>query len=238
MTELLGYLSLYGENGWGGQLLKGLSITVSLFLATLPIGLVLGFLIALAKRGKNPFLRIFANAYTTVFRGVPELLTLFIIFYGGQMALQWFVELFSSEITVDLNAFLAGMIALGLVFSAYASETFLSALNSVSTGQSEAARALGLGRIRTMQKVVFPQLLRHALPGLSNLALILQKETALVSILALDELLRQTQIAVGGTKEPIFFFSIACALYVGLAFLTSLLIKQLENWTGRGQVRA
>ena len=236
MVELLGYLS-FGETGWGDELLAGLWITVTLFLSTLPIGLVLGFLLALAKRSKNPFLKLFANAYTTVFRGVPELLTLFIIFYGGQMALQWFVELFSDTITVDLNAFFAGMIALGLVFSAYASETFLSALNSVSTGQGEAARALGLGRIRTMQKVVFPQLLRHALPGLSNLSLILQKETALVSILALDELLRNTQVAVGNTKEPILFFSVACGLYVGLAFLSSLLIKQLENWTDRGQVR-
>jgi len=236
MAELLGYLS-YGESGWGDELLAGLWITVTLFLSTLPIGLILGFLIALAKRSKNPLLRLFANAYTTVFRGVPELLTLFIIFYGGQMALQWFVELFSDTITVDLNAFFAGMIALGFVFSAYASETFLSALNAVSTGQSEAARALGLGRIRTMQKVVFPQLLRHALPGLSNLSLILQKETALVSILALDELLRHTQLAVGATKEPILFFSVACGLYVVLAFLSSLLIKQLENWTERGQAR-
>jgi len=237
MAELLGYLS-FGGSGWGNELLAGLWITVTLFISTLPLGLVLGFLIALAKRSKNPLLRIFANAYTTVFRGVPELLTLFIIFYGGQMALQWFVELFSSEITVDLSAFLAGMIALGFVFSAYASETFLSALNAVPAGQAEAARALGLGRIRTMQKVVFPQLLRHALPGLSNLSLILQKETALVSILALDELLRQTQLAVAATKEPILFFSIACGLYVGLAFLSSLLIKRLENWTGRGQVEA
>ncbi len=236
MGELLGYLS-FGPSGWGDELLAGLSITVTLFLSTLPIGLVLGFLIALAKRSPNPTLRIFANAYTTVFRGVPELLTLFIIFYGGQMALQWFVDLFSSGIVVDLNAFFAGMIALSFVFSAYASEVFLSALNAVSVGQAEAARALGLGRFRTMQKVVFPQLLRHALPGLSNLSLILQKETALVSILALDELLRHTQIAVGATKEPIFFFSIACALYVGLAFLSSLLIKQIENWTDRGQVR-
>lgn len=236
MNEYLSLLS-FGDTGWGDELLAGLKITVSLFLATLPIGLVLGFLIALAKRGPNKILRFFANAYTTVFRGVPELLTLFIVFYGGQIAIQSFVELFSSEITVDLNAFLAGMIALGLVFSAFASETFVAALNAVPVGQAEAARALGLGRFRTMQKVVFPQLLRHALPGLSNLSLILQKETALVSILALDELLRHTNLAVGNTKEPIFFFSIACGLYVGLAFLSSLVINLLENWTERGQVR-
>lgn len=236
MAKYLELLS-YGDSGWGDEILAGLVLTVALFVATLPFGLILGFLIALAKRSASRAARIFANLYTTVFRGVPELLTLFIVFYGGQIALQWFVELFSDQATVEVNAFLAGMIALGFVFSAYASETFLSAMNAVPDGQGEAARALGMGRFRTMQKVVFPQILRHALPGLSNLALILQKETALVSILALDELLRQTQVAVGNTKEPIFFYSLACGLYLVLAFLTSLVIGRLEAKTGRGLVR-
>ncbi len=234
MSELLGLLS-YGDTGWGDELLAGFGITISLFLATLPIGLVLGFAIALAKRSENWPLRLFANAYTTVFRGVPELLTLFIIFYGGQIALQNLVGLFSDTIVVDLSAFVAGMIALGFVFSAYASETILAALNAIPTGQAEAARALGLSKARTLQKVTFPQLIRFALPGLSNLALILQKETALVSVLALDELLRNTQIAVGATKEPILFFSIACGFYIVMALFSSLLIGWAENWSNRGQ---
>lgn len=236
MAHYLELLS-YGDSGWGDEILGGLWLTVKLFLATLPFGLVLGFLMALVKRSNSKVARVFSNVYTTVFRGVPELLTLFIIFYGGQIVLQNVVELFSSEITVDLNAFLAGMIALSLVFSSFASEVFLSAMNSVPTGQAEAARALGLGKIRTMQRVVFPQILRHALPGLSNLSLILQKETALVSIIALDELLRNTQIAVGVTKEPIFFFSIACGLYITLAFLSSFLIGNIESWVNRGSRR-
>lgn len=234
MGELLKLLS-YGDTGWGDELLAGLAVTISLFLASLPIGLVLGFSIALAKRSKLRIVQVLANAYTTVFRGVPELLTLFIIFYGGQIALQALVEFFSDNITVDVNAFVAGAIALSLVFSAYASETFLSALNAVPAGQAEAARALGLGPVRTLQKVTFPQILRHALPGISNLSLILQKDTALVSILALDELLRNTQIAVGATKQPIFFYSVACAIYVLMAFLTSLFIGRTERWTNRGQ---
>ena len=234
MSELLGLLS-YGREGWGDELLAGLWITVSLFAATLPIGLVLGFVIALAKRSSYTSVRVFANIYTTVFRGVPELLTLFIIFYGGQIGLQWIVDLVADGVIVNLNAFFAGMIALAFVFSAYASETILSALNAIPEGQGEAARALGLGRARTMQKVTFPQLIRHALPGIANLSLILQKETALVSILALDELLRNTQIAVGATKEPIFFYSIACGMYVLLAFISSLVIGRVEIWSNRGQ---
>ena len=237
MSEYLKLLS-FGADGWGDELLSGLWITFTLFVATLPFGLILGFFIALAKRSENRVIRIFANAYTTVFRGVPELLTLFIIFYGGQMALQWVVELFSKEATIEVNAFVAGMIALAFVFSAYASETFMSALNAIPVGQGEAARALGLTRFRTMQKVTFPQLIRHALPGLANLSLILQKDTALVSILALDELLRNTQVAVGVTKEPILFYSVACAIYVLIAFLSSVAIDWVETWSNRGQSRA
>lgn len=236
MEKFVTYLS-FGDAGWGDQLLAGLFITVTLFLATLPFGLVLGFLIALAKRSKSPVVRFVTNVYTTVFRGVPELLMLFIIFYGGQIALQSLADLLFDDVIVDLNAFVAGMIALGLVFSAFASETFVAALNAVPEGQAEAARALGLGKVRTMQKVVFPQVLRHALPGISNLSLILQKETALVSIIALDEFLRQTQIAVGNEKEPIFFYGLACGIYVLLAFLTSLVINRVDGWTHRGQHR-
>ncbi len=234
MTKYLEYLS-YGDAGWGDQLLAGLFVTVTLFLATIPFGLVLGFLIALAKRSRISVVRLAATVFTTVFRGVPELLMLLIIFYGGQIVLQQLVDLFTDGVVVDLNAFVAGMIALGLVFAAFASETFVSALNAVPQGQAEAARALGMGRVRTMQKVVFPQVLRHALPGISNLSLILQKETALVSILALDEFLRQTQIAVGSTKEPLFFYALACGGYVLLAFLTSIVINRIDGWTQRGE---
>ncbi len=236
MTKYLEYLS-YGDAGWADQLLAGLFVTVTLFLATLPFGLLLGFLIALAKRSKITLVRFFATVFTTVFRGVPELLMLLIIFYGGQIVLQQLVDLFTDDVVVDLNAFVAGMISLGLIFAAFASETFVSALNAVPEGQAEASRALGLGRVRTMQKVVFPQVLRHALPGISNLSLILQKETALVSILALDEFLRQTQIAVGATKEPLFFYALACGVYVCLAFLTSIVINRVDGWTQRGTQR-
>ena len=152
MDEILQYLS-FGDGGWGDELAYGLSVTVRLFLATLPIGLVLGFLIALAKRSERKWLALVANVYTTIFRGVPELLTLFIIFYGGQMALQALVDVFFDDVRVDLSAFVAGMIALGLVFSAYASEAFVSALNAVPDGQSEAARAMGMSWFRTMRTV-------------------------------------------------------------------------------------
>ncbi len=234
MGETLGLLA-FGDKGWGDEILAGLGVTISLFLATLPFGIFFGFLIALAKRSNNRLARLVANAYTTIFRGLPELLTLFIIFYGGQMLLQQLADLLFDGVYVELNAFVAGIIALAFVFSAYASETFMSAFNGIPDGQAEAARSLGLGRVQTLRLVIFPQLVRLALPGLANLSLILQKDTSLVSIIALPDLIRNTRIAVGVTKEPLFFFSVACMIYIALAVITSYFIGVIDRWSSRGQ---
>jgi polar amino acid transport system permease protein len=177
MLDLLGLLS-YGPTGWGDELLSGTFLTVKLALATLPVGLLLGFLIALAKRSRSTILRGFGEAFTTVFRALPELLTLFIVAYGGQMLVQWAVRFFT-DASVVIPSFLAGMIALGLVFAAYASEVFRAAFNGIPHGQWEGAAAIGLHRWQTLLLVIAPQLLRLALPGLANLWLVLLKDTAL-----------------------------------------------------------
>lgn len=236
MGDLFGLLE-FGANGWGDELAAGTLLTIQLALATLPFGLVLGFLIALAKNSGEPSLVLAANIYTTLFRGLPELLTLLIIYYGGQILLQQIVSMFS-DTYVEINGFVAGMIALGLVFSAFASEVFLSAFKGIPDGQYEGARALGLTRFQTMRLVIVPQLIRLALPGLSNLWLILLKETALVSVIALDDLLRMTNIVVGSTKEPFFFYSIACLIYLTLSILSSVGIGRIDAWARRGEVRA
>ena len=171
MGELFGLLE-FGAEGWGDELLAGTWLTIRLALATLPFGLVLGFFIALAKNSKEPTLALAANIYTTLFRGLPELLTLLIIYYGGQILVQQIVGLFS-DTYVEINGFVAGMIALGLVFSAFSSEVFLSAFRGIPDGQYEGSMALGLTRFQTMRLVIVPQLIRLALPGLSNLWLIL-----------------------------------------------------------------
>ena len=233
MWESLGLLS-FGANGWGDELAHGLKITVLLAVCTLPFGLAVGLLVALAKDSKEPSLALAANVYTTIFRGLPELLTLFIVYYGGQIALQKFVNLFA-DVYVEVNAFVAGMIALTLVFSAFASETFLSAFRGIPKGQPEAAMALGLSSWQRFRLVVFPQLLRLALPGLSNLWLVLIKETSLVSIIALDDLLRRTHIAVGNTKEPLFFYGVTCLLYVMIALVASIGLSAIETRVNRGQ---
>lgn len=233
MLELLAY----GDAGWGDEIIAGLGVTVSLALATLPFGLTLGFFVALAKNSKEQSLAAAANIYTTIFRGLPELLTLFIVFYGLPLALNAAQKLFLDEPAFEINNFVAGMIALGTVFSAYASEVFQSAFKGIAKGQYESGAALGLSRLRTLRLIILPQLLRLALPGLSNLWLILMKETALVSVIGLPDILRQTGVAARVTKEPFLFYGIACLLYLALAIISAIALSRLERMTKRGEAR-
>jgi len=223
----------FGPDGWGDELAAGTWLTVRLALATLPFGIVVGFLIALARDSDRRWLAASGNLFTTVFRGLPELLTLFIVFYGGQILLQKLVSLFT-DTYVEVNAFVAGLVALGLVFAAYASEVFLGAFRGIGRGQYEAAHALGLRPLATMRLVILPQLIRLALPGLANLWLVLLKDTSLVSVIALDDLLRKSAIAVGATKEPFLFYFVACMSYLVLSIISSIGIAGVERWSERG----
>ncbi|GHC75831.1 ABC transporter permease [Limoniibacter endophyticus] len=226
--DALKFLS-YGDAGWGDEILGGLLVTISLALATLPFGLAIGFLVALGKRSAEPTLQRAANIYTTIFRGLPELLTLFLVYYGAQLGLQNIAAVIAPDSTIEINAFVAGMVALAVVFSSYASEVFLAAFRAIPHGQYEAGHSLGLSRGQTMRLVISPQLLRHALPGLGNLWLILVKDTALVSIIGLSDLMRQTGIAARVTREQLLFFFIACLLYIAIALVSSIFIDALER---------
>jgi len=233
MTEYLQLLS-YGPTGWGDEMLKGAGITLALALATLPLGLVLGFALALARRSASRTLRGLAEAFSTIFRALPELLTLFLVFFGGQLLLQAILRLFT-DTSIQANGFVAGMIALGLVFAAYASEVFTAAFGAIPVGQWEGASALGLRRSHTMRLIIAPQLLRLALPGLANLWLVLLKDTSLVSAVALNDLLRMTSVAVGTTKQPFFFYLVACLLYLVMAVVSSFAINAIERWSERSE---
>ncbi|HVZ13335.1 MAG TPA: ABC transporter permease subunit [Bauldia sp.] len=234
MGELLGLLQ-FGSKGWGDELLAGTLVTIALSLATVPVGLVVGFVVALGKQSRDPLVRVAAQIYTTIFRGLPELLTLFLVYYGAQLGVTALFSLVGSNF--QISPFLAGMVALGLVLSAYASEVFLSAFRAIPIGQYEAAAALGLHRVRTLRLVIFPQLIRLALPALSNLWLNVMKDTALVSVITLNDLLRQTSIAVGTTKEPFFFYTVALLIYLVLSVLASIGIWRIDVWASRGMVR-
>ncbi len=231
--SLLGLLR-FGPDGWGDELLAGLQITVALALATAPIGLVLGFILALARRSERAMARVPATIFTTVFKGLPELITLFIVYYGSSLALAWLLGLFFDEPIFEISSFVAGMVALGAVSASFASEVFMGALAGIPRGQLEAADALGLSRWARMRNVILPQVMRLALPGLGNLWLVLLKDTALVSVIALPDLLRRTFIAVGSTKEPFFFFTVAIVIYFTISMLSMAVFQLLEARYARG----
>ncbi|MBN9670281.1 ABC transporter permease [Roseibium aggregatum] len=233
MNEALTLLS-FGEHGWGDTIAIGALVTVSLALASLPFGLALGFLLALAKKSAEPSLKLAANIYTTIFRGLPELLTLFLVYFGVQIGFQKALKLIGIETYFEVNSFVAGMFALSFVFSSYASEAFLSAFRGIPQGQFEGGQALGLSRKQTMTFIILPQLVRLALPALGNLWLILLKETALVSTIGLADLMREAGIAARVTKEAFLFFGVACLIYLILAIISSTGLARLERWSKRG----
>ena len=225
-----------GDTGWGDEIALGLKMTLSLALATLPLGLLIGFFVALALQSREPSLRRAAGIYTTIFRGLPELLTLFIVYYGAQILIQAFLTWIGYEERFEINAFVAGMVALSVVFSSYCSEVLLSAFKAIPRGQYEAGDALGLSRSRTMVLIIVPQLIRIALPGLVNLWMNLLKDTALVSVIGLAELLRQTGVAAKVSKQAFFFYMLACGLYLVLAILSSFVLGFIERWAKRAEI--
>src|SRR6516162_8051718 len=184
-------------------------------------------------QSSDPLIKLSAEIYTTIFRGLPELLTLFLVYYGAQFGFSALSKLILGY-AVEINPFLAGMVALGLVSSSYASETFLSAFRGITFGQYEGAYAVGLSRYLTLRLVIVPQLLRLALPGLSNMWLNLMKDTALVSVITLNDLLRITTVAVGATKQPFFFYTVACLIYLLFSMLSSIGIWRIDAWASRG----
>ena len=221
----------WGPEGWLDDIFSGVLVTVSLALATFPIGL-LGFFIAMAKRSSEPSLRLAGNVYTTIFRGLPELVTLFLVYFGAQIVLQNIIHLVDPAATIEINSFVSGMIALGFVSSSYSSEVFLSAFRAIPHGQYEGGYAIGLTNGQTMRLVVLPQLIRIALPGLANLWLILLKDTALVSAIALPDILRQVGIAARVTKHAFLFYGLASLIYLALAIISSFGVHAIERAVG------
>jgi polar amino acid transport system permease protein len=237
---MLGLLSLlsWGPNGWGDELARGAGLTLLLALTTLPVGIGLGLAIALIRDGRSSVLRFLGTVYVTLFRALPELLTILIVYYGGQTLARHVAAGLGYTGDIEINGFLAGLISLGVVLAAFSSEVWLGALRAVPKGQREGAHALGLNRLRTFQHVVFPQLLRIALPGLGNNWLVLLKDTSLVSVIALSDLMRTTTIAVGVTKKAFLFYLVCCLLYLAMSIASSFVIDWLDQRANRGLSRS
>lgn len=236
MDSILTLLS-WGPQGWLDELASGALVTISLALATLPFGVALGLCVALAKRSKSLWLRGVGTTYTTIFRGVPELLTLYVVYFGAQLGMQTAWKAVGLPGNFEMPAFVAGMIALGLVLAAFSSEVWVGALNAIPKGQREGSAALGLSTRQTFRLVILPQLLRVALPGLGNNWMVLLKETSLVSVIALPDLLFWTGRANVVTKQPFLFFGLACLIYLCFSVISARGLAVIEARTNRGYVR-
>ena len=227
-------LDLYG---FGPALLAGTLMTIQLALCALALGLVLGLLGALAKTSPNKFLQWLGGTYSTIVRGVPELLWVLLIYFGTVNLMRELGTLLGNP-ELELNAFAAGVIALGLCFGAYATEVFRGAILAIPRGHREAGQALGLSKVRIFWRIILPQMWRIALPGLGNLFMILMKDTALVSVIGLEEIMRRSQIAVSLSKEPFHFFLIAAFIYLSLTVLAMTVMYFLEQRASRGFKRS
>jgi len=223
--------------GFGPALAGGVLMTVQLALSALCLGLILGLLGALAKTSPYRALKWLGGAYSTLVRGIPELLWVLLIYFGTVNAMRAIGEALGMP-GLELSAFSAGVIALGLCFGAYATEVFRGAILSIPKGHREAGLALGMSRSRIFIKLIMPQMWRIALPGLGNLFMILMKDTALVSVIGLEEIMRHSQIAVTSTKQPFTFYMVAALMYLSLTVLAMTGMHFLEQRAARGFARS
>ncbi|MBY4675386.1 ABC transporter permease [Marinobacterium arenosum] len=223
--------------GFGDQLWAGTLITIELALASLALGLVLGLLGATARLSHNKLARTISTGYTTLIRGIPELLTVLIIYFGATTVLMSVAGMFGYDEYIEVGPFAAGVTALGLTFGAYASEVFRGAILAIPPGQREAGLAIGMSKFKVFMRITMPQLWRLALPGLGNLFLVLLKDTALVSVVGLDDLMLKTRDAVSYTKEPFLFYLFAAFIYLSLTIVSMVFIHYMEKrnnrWMGR-----
>lgn len=220
--------------GFGDQLLLGAWMTLQLAFGALCGGIVLGLAGAMAKLSEVRVARAAASTYTTVVRGLPELLVVLIIYFGSSALLTTVAGWVGHEDYIELSPYAAGVFALSLTFGAYATEIFRGAIQAIPKGQIEAARAFGMSPALTFRRVILPQVWRIALPGLGNLFLVLLKDTSLISVIGLDELMRASTIAVGFTREPFTFYLFAAVLYLLMTIVTMVALHYAERAASKG----
>ncbi|MET0207772.1 MAG: ABC transporter permease subunit [Burkholderiaceae bacterium] len=215
------------------SLLEGAALTLAVALASLALALLLGLAGAAAKLSRSAFWRRAASVYTTVIRGVPDLVLMLLIFFGGQIAVNALLQGLGLE-PVDIDPFAAGVATLGVIFGAYFTETFRGAIIAVPPGQIEAGRAFGMSGWLVFRRITAPQMLRFAIPSFTNNWLVLVKSTALVSVIGLNDMMQKAGQAAGATREPFTFYLAVGALYLAVTSVSVLLLRLLETRVSRG----
>ncbi|WP_321863203.1 ABC transporter permease subunit [Burkholderia cenocepacia] len=229
ILEMLGF----GTEGWGGVLLLAALMTVALTLAALAVGAVIGAAIAAAKLSRYRSLRLLGDLYTTVFRGVPELLVIYLFYFGGSTLVTAVGQWFGAEGFIGVPPFVIGALAVGMISGAYQAEVYRAAVLAVSKGELEAARSIGMPRSMVLRRILVPQVLRFALPGIGNVWQLSLKDSALISVTGLAELLRTSQIAANSTHQYFVFFVAGGALYLLMTGVSNRVFNRAEAIVGR-----
>lgn len=223
-------LNLYG---YWPLILKGMLLTIEVAVLSLIIALALGILTALAKLSKSIILQTIAKVYTTVIRGIPDLVLMTLIFFGGQVMVNNLGEKFGWGY-IDINPFTAGVITIGFIFGAYMAETFRGAIMSVPKGEIEAGYAYGMSPYQAFTRITLPAMVRHALPGFGNNWLVLVKTTALVSVIGLHDMVFNAGIAGGSTRQPFTFYFAVAMLFLVITAVSDFGLRWLDRRYSRG----
>jgi histidine transport system permease protein len=229
--------------GYGPQIFSGTVTTIELSVLSLLVSFLLGLVGASAKLSKNRAFKSIATVYTTIIRGVPDLVLMLLIFYSLQIWINdltdWLNSLQSTyDLEVQLDPFTSGIITLGFIYGAYFTETFRGAFLAVPKGQLEAARSLGMSPFLVFRRILFPQMMRYALPGLGNNWQVILKATALVSIIGLSDVVKAAQSAGEATFRTFYFISLAGAVYLFLTIISNGVLLLLERKYAIGVRRA
>jgi His/Glu/Gln/Arg/opine family amino acid ABC transporter permease subunit len=223
--------------GYCGYLLAGAAITVELAVSGYVLVLVVGTIWALARRMRSQVVTGAWRVYASIFMGVPSVLVMFLFYYAGGASLASLLALFGWRVRIDVTPFGAGLAALTVVQGAYAAEVISGAIRNVSRGQFEASRALGIRAHQTWWYVIMPQVARLALPGLTNIWVSVLKDTALVALAGLNEIVMRSRTAAGATKEPFLFFTLAALFFILFSAATLRVAVQVERRLNRGLAR-
>jgi octopine/nopaline transport system permease protein len=227
----------FSDQGWGSALLLATLLTVALTLCGLLVGSVFGALVATAKLSPRRGVRAVGELYSTVFRGIPELLVIYLFYFGGSTLITGIGQWFGAEGFIATPPFLVGAMAVGMISGAYQAEVYRGAYLAVVQGELEAARSIGMPTLMLARRILMPQIFRLSLPGLGNVWQMSLKDSALISVTGLAELMHTTQVAAGSTHQHFTFYLVGGGLYLLLTGLSNQVFHRAETRMGKSQRR-
>ena len=216
-------------HGYGSSILDGAWLTINLALTSMSMAIALGLIGAAFRLSPLKWLAMLGESYTTLIRGIPDLVLILLIFYGGQDLVNRLAPLVGFDDYIDINPFVAGVGTLGFIYGAYLSETFRGAFMAIPKGQGEAGMAYGMSPLRVFFRILVPQMIRLAIPGFTNNWLVLIKATALISLVGLQDMMARAKSAGDATREPFTYILLAAAIYLVMTSVSLLVLRYLER---------